>query len=168
MAKPPFPVKYRVKNFEWILGLGISAPIFVIQFVLSLTGVLEIVSEILGLIQIAIQTYFYWRTKINTKNAAKRLASYLATDFLDEFPWVNDIPFTPFELWYLRKLSREDDVEAAEKQAMETAAVEAQRQAEYDAFIERRLATQAANDNYPMPRAANDNFDDGFEYAEAA
>ncbi len=118
-----------------IAMLAVAAGFWLLQVVLSLTGVGEVVSEILGFIQIGLFFFWFLFLGINFfgKNSLQKVGVTLGLDVAELIPFINDVPFIIVQILWLIYITRKEDKEkvveqaaAAEKAAAEQRAREIQ------------------------------------------
>lgn len=131
--------------------LSVAGLLWLIQFLCSLTGVGEIVSEIIGFCQDGLFVVWFWFLKVNYsgKNGLLKFGTVFGCSVVDIIPFINDIPVIIVEIIVMTFLSRKEDQEKAKTElaaAQQAAAEQAIARQQYMEALARRQA-RAANDN---------------------
>jgi hypothetical protein len=136
--------KPRIGNIQAILLVSTATVFWAFQFFLSLTGVGEVVSEIIGMLADLI--FFFWLLFLGVygnKNQGQKLLITITSSVVELIPFINDIPVDILEVFALIVYTRIEDRSIAEQKAKAAAkAIEEQRaqQQHYREYMQRRNA----------------------------
>lgn len=159
-------VKYRIGMVSGFFIVAAAAFFDGIGFLLMLTGVGEIMTEIIGFD--ASILFFVWflflRVSYFSGRAAAKLGIMGAGTLIETIPFINGFaPMFIIETASIIHISRKEDREKASKENAERvrAAAKLQQQREQREALYRQLQQQAANDNEQALLASNDNEGEG-------
>ena len=148
--------KPRIGNFQGGLITGFAAAIWGLQFVLSLTGFGEIISEILGILADII--LFVWLLFLGVYGGTDQGKKWLVTiagSIVEIIPFINDIPAGIAEVVTLIAFTRAEDWKKAKGKAI--AAYEAQEAAR----LQREIYIRTMNQRRARGEIDRTDFDEG-------
>ena len=138
-------VSYRISSFQEILLKSTALTLDGIGFLLMLTVVGEVATEVIGLTGDALFIVWFWilGTKFFEGRASSKIMTLMANAVLETIPFINGIyPGFSIAVWRLVRITKTEDEEKAAKQRV---VAENQLQVQQRRLAARQLATQIPN-----------------------
>lgn len=150
---------YRISSFQEILLKSTALVLDGIGFLLTLTVIGEIATEIIGLTGDVLFLTWFWMlgTKFFEGRASSKVMTFIVNAVAEAVPFVNGVyPGFSIGVWRLVKITKEEDEEKARKNKAAQGAIDARRVQELRRAeaIQAARAARAANDDQELAEAA--------------
>ncbi len=150
MPDTPAPVRYRVSMVQSILIKSTATTLDVLGFILMLTVIGEVGTEVIGLTGGILFFVWFWFLGVNYTGgkASSKMVTIIANSVAESIPFLNGIyPGFTIETWRLISIMKKEDEEEARKKAVKMEKINTQRTREYSRALQIRSQRMAANDN---------------------